>query len=169
MIRRPPRSTPALTLFPYTTLFRSPQIALSDGSTSLSPIMSDLKRTCRTNYVETWICQMRLLVRYMSRRALMSMRICFHWEPPLTVGDSELANHFASAHNIQFLIVNTPIIINPHICVRIQRVLFQVHKAANIITSSRKGGVILSTPPSVLSPELVLSDNRRFDHRKKDH
>lgn len=112
---------------------------------------------------------MRLLVRCMSRRAFMSVRICLHWEPPLTVGDSELANHFASAHNIQFLIVNTPIIINPHICVRIQRVLFQVHKAANIITSSRKGGVILSTPPSVLSPELVLSDNRRFDHRKKDH
>ena len=25
MIRRPPRSTPTLTLFPYTTLFRSPK------------------------------------------------------------------------------------------------------------------------------------------------
>src|SRR2546422_7836924 len=30
MIRRPPRST----LFPYTTLFRSPPIALADGSES---------------------------------------------------------------------------------------------------------------------------------------
>ena len=119
--------------------------------------------------METWICQMRLLVRCMSRRAFMSVRICLHWEPPLTVGDRELANHFASTHNIQFSIVNTSMIINPHICVRIQRVLFQVHKAAKINTSSRTGGVILSTPPSVLSPELVLSGNRRFDHPKKDH
>src|SRR5213594_4522039 len=32
MIRPPPRSTQAFTLFPYTTLFRSPQLAIDDGA-----------------------------------------------------------------------------------------------------------------------------------------
>src|SRR3546814_5588961 len=34
MIRRPPRSTLTDTLFPYTTLFRSPTITLGDGTGS---------------------------------------------------------------------------------------------------------------------------------------
>src|SRR5216110_3685819 len=34
MIRRPPRSTQAHTLFPYTTLFRSPQRSGGNGSSS---------------------------------------------------------------------------------------------------------------------------------------
>src|SRR3546814_18518992 len=35
MIRRPPRSTRSYTLFPYTTLFRSPTEALRDDSTDI--------------------------------------------------------------------------------------------------------------------------------------
>ena len=34
MIRRPPRSTQRLTLFPYTTLFRSPHGYIEDGQYS---------------------------------------------------------------------------------------------------------------------------------------
>src|SRR5213594_247774 len=39
MIRRPPRSTQAFTLFPYTTLFRSycPRVRVVGGSRELSP------------------------------------------------------------------------------------------------------------------------------------
>src|SRR3546814_3170235 len=37
MIRRPPRSTRTDTLFPYTTLFRSPRAALSGTACSPSP------------------------------------------------------------------------------------------------------------------------------------
>src|SRR3546814_16115413 len=36
MIRRPPRSTPTDTLFPYTTLFRSPRTPISPSSFSRS-------------------------------------------------------------------------------------------------------------------------------------
>src|SRR3546814_1387956 len=38
MIRRPPRSTRTDTLFPYTTLFRSPVIASANGHCSLRPM-----------------------------------------------------------------------------------------------------------------------------------
>src|SRR3546814_15476485 len=50
MIRRPPRSTRTDTLFPYTTLFRSPliesEVPVSDGLRSMSPTVVDaLKET----------------------------------------------------------------------------------------------------------------------------
>src|SRR3546814_3981368 len=38
MIRRPPRSTRTDTLFPYTTLFRSPILPLGSGMIALTPI-----------------------------------------------------------------------------------------------------------------------------------
>src|SRR3546814_14541311 len=41
MIRRPPRSTRTDTLFPYTTLFRSPLSAATDGTTASRPARDD--------------------------------------------------------------------------------------------------------------------------------
>src|SRR3546814_3895371 len=41
MIRRPPRSTRTDTLFPYTTLFRSPQVKMGPGVATLSPMPVD--------------------------------------------------------------------------------------------------------------------------------
>src|SRR5256885_1476727 len=43
MIRRPPRST----LFPYTTLFRSPPSSGSNQATSLGRARSEMSMTCR--------------------------------------------------------------------------------------------------------------------------
>src|SRR3546814_12466357 len=59
MIRRPPRSTRTDTLFPYTTLFRSPgeglvaPAGIADGATALLWSLGDQinhGRTLRTNY-----------------------------------------------------------------------------------------------------------------------
>src|SRR3546814_4885806 len=38
MIRRPPRSTRTDTLFPYTTLFRSPRMFFKSSSTAFTPV-----------------------------------------------------------------------------------------------------------------------------------
>src|SRR2546422_3654712 len=43
MIRRPPRST----LFPYTTLFRSPALGLSSGSNRPGPVSREVRRRRR--------------------------------------------------------------------------------------------------------------------------
>src|SRR3546814_2922127 len=53
MIRRPPRSTRTDTLFPYTTLFRSPDCAPMVGSPSLTPVGArpvGNQRAARTEY-----------------------------------------------------------------------------------------------------------------------
>src|SRR3546814_1318085 len=47
MIRRPPRSTRTDTLFPYTTLFRSPGQRMAAGSTSSVPMAISL---CQRNW-----------------------------------------------------------------------------------------------------------------------
>src|SRR3546814_5228450 len=41
MIRRPPRSTRTDTLFPYTTLFRSPALALALGKDEAARLLDD--------------------------------------------------------------------------------------------------------------------------------
>src|SRR3546814_1303077 len=41
MIRRPPRSTRTDTLFPYTTLFRSPQVATNSGAVEAKVAVPD--------------------------------------------------------------------------------------------------------------------------------
>src|SRR3546814_5314892 len=49
MIRRPPRSTRTDTLFPYTTLFRSPRVeyAMTEATKALEPTIASLLRWWR--------------------------------------------------------------------------------------------------------------------------
>src|SRR3546814_11813578 len=49
MIRRPPRSTRTSTLFPYTTLFRSPATAPAIGSWRSICVSKNLPRKCQTS------------------------------------------------------------------------------------------------------------------------
>src|SRR3546814_11642463 len=49
MIRRPPRSTRTDTLFPYTTLFRSPTNILFLAETNLSPSLAEQRAQCEAS------------------------------------------------------------------------------------------------------------------------
>src|SRR2546430_11584683 len=59
MIRRPPRST----LFPYTTLFRSPSAALQVGPPVARVHVTDADENCRTNKGSPLLPEASLMVR----------------------------------------------------------------------------------------------------------
>src|SRR2546425_8569947 len=55
MIRRPPRST----LFPYTTLFRSPDVARADGQPTERLLGDRQQQECEAEGVRLWLGQLR--------------------------------------------------------------------------------------------------------------
>src|SRR3546814_7245449 len=61
MIRRPPRSTRTDTLFPYTTLFRSPWQSSSSGHMTISPPISVM--ACHDRRSEEHTSELQSLMR----------------------------------------------------------------------------------------------------------
>src|SRR3546814_10389695 len=61
MVRRPPRSTRTDTLFPYTTLFRSPSSPCGGSPASTAPATTS--RRCRTSRSEEHTSELQSLMR----------------------------------------------------------------------------------------------------------